>query len=363
MRVAAYEVIPVGLPFARTYATATGRLDRREMLVLRLDSGDGVEGWGDAVPMSLRGGAGTSEVAAELERACAALIGLELDHDPSRAAADGLGRAAAAGARGPALSAIDVALLDLLGRRDGEPAWRLLGAESPAPVVCNATIGADSPADAAAAAAAAARSGFGTVKVKAGDDADVERVLAVRAAAGAECRVRIDANGAWTVARARDRLEAMAPAALELAEQPCATVAELAELRASTEVPIVGDESVNDRVEAEAAIAAGAIDAATLKLAKVGGPHAALAIARVVPAYLSSALDSDIGIAAAAHAAAAMRCGGFAAGLAHGLATSPLFADNVGDDGPFTGPEIRPGRGPGLGIDVDRDAIERLRLT
>ena len=58
-----------------------------------------------------------------------------------------------------------------------------------------------------------------------------------------------------------------------------------------------------------------------------------------------------------------MRNDGFAAGLAHGLATSSLFADNVGDDGPFTGPEIEPGRGPGLGIEVDRDAIERLRLT
>ncbi len=363
MRIASFEVIPVGLPFARTYATATGRLDRREMLILRLDSGEGAAGWGDAVPMSLRGGAGIAEVAAGLERACEALAGAELDPDPRRAAAAALERAVEAGARGPALSAIDVALLDLLGRRDGVPAWRLLGAAGPSAVVCNATIGADAPAEAAAAAAAAAGSGFETVKVKAGDESDVERVLAVRAACGPESRLRVDANGAWTVARARERLEAMAPAGLELAEQPCATVAELAELRASTPVPIVGDESVNDRAEAAAAIAAGAIDAATLKLAKVGGPRAALEIAEAVPAYLSSALDSAIGIAAAAHTAAALRGDGFAAGLAHGLATSPLFADNVADDGPFTGPEIELGPAPGLGVEVDRDALERLRLT
>jgi O-succinylbenzoate synthase len=212
-------------------------------------------------------------------------------------------------------------------------------------------------------AACAARAGFGTVKVKAGDEDDVDRVLAVRAACGPESRLRIDANGAWAVDRARKRLAAMAAAGLELAEQPCATVAELAELRAGASVPLVGDESVSDRAEAVAAMEAGAIDAATLKLAKVGGPRAALAIAEAIPAYLSSALDSVIGIAAAAHTAAAMRADGFAAGLAHGLATSPLFADNVADDGPFTGPAIELGTAPGLGVEVDRDAIERLRLT
>jgi O-succinylbenzoate synthase len=107
---------------------------------------------------------------------------------------------------------------------------------------------------------------------------------------------------------------------------------------------------------------AGAIDAATLKLAKVGGPRAALAIAEAIPAYLSSALDSVIGIAAAAHTAAAMRADGFAAGLAHGLATSPLFADNVADDGALSGPEIAVAERPGLGIEVDQTEIGRLRL-
>ena len=81
-----------------------------------------------------------------------------------------------------------------------------------------------------------------------------------------------------------------------------------------------------------------------------------------VPAYLSSALDSALGIAAAAHTAQAMRRRGFAAGRAHGLATSPLFADNLADDGYLSGPEIEVGDTPGLGVDVDPEAIERLRL-
>lgn len=363
MRIASLEVTAIGLPFRRPYVTAAGRLDRREMLIIRLGSGTEAAGWGDAVPMSLRGGPGTEAVREDLERAGAALAGLELDPDPARAAADVLGRCIASGAGRQATSAVDIALLDLLGKRDGLPAWSLLGGTSAAPVACNATIGADSPPEAATAAAAAARDGFGTIKVKAGDDVDVERVRAIRAAAGPAMKIRIDANGAWPLERARDRLGEMEAAGLELAEQPCATAEELAELRAAVSVPIVADESVNDLAEAEAALASGAVDAATLKLAKVGGPRAALRIADSVPAYLSSALDSVIGIAAAAHVAAAMRHDGFAAGLAHGLATSPLFADNVADDGPFTGPEIELGPAPGLGVEVDRDALERLRLT
>ena len=82
-----------------------------------------------------------------------------------------------------------------------------------------------------------------------------------------------------------------------------------------------------------------------------------------MPAYLSSALDSALGIAAAAHTAQAMPRRGFAAGLAHGLATSALFADNVADDGALSGPEIAVTRPPGLGIDGRRrPRSRRLRL-
>ena len=280
LRIASFEVIPVGLPFARTYATATGRLERREMLILRLDSSDGITGWGDAVPMSLRGGAGIPEVAAALAGACESLIGLELDPDPALAAVDALRRSAAAGARGPAQSAIDVALLDLLGRRDGEPAWRLLGADESRPVICNATLGADEPSAAAAAAADAARSGFGTIKVKAGDGADVDRVLAVRAASGPDTRLRIDANGSWSVARGARTPRSDGPGG---ARTRRAAMRDRPRARgAAGERPRFRSSATSRSATATRArrrSAAGAIDAATLKLAKVGGPHAALEIA------------------------------------------------------------------------------------
>ncbi|HET6830051.1 MAG TPA: enolase C-terminal domain-like protein [Solirubrobacterales bacterium] len=363
MRIAELDVIPVGLPFADPYVTATGRLDQREMLIVRIAAADGTAGWGDAVPMGLRGGPGTSAVRRELEGACRPeLVGRDVGADPGRFIRPALERCLEAGAGAQAVSAIDIALLDLCGRLAGEPAWRILGAAAAAPIVCNATLGADAAERAGEAAAAAVRAGFRTLKVKVGDGSDVERMRAVRAAAGPDARLRIDANGSWDVAEASGRLEELGPLTIELVEQPCLTVGELAVVRAATDVPVVADESVKDLAEATSALADGACDAVTLKLAKVGGPHAAVAIAAAVPAFLSSALDSVLGIAAATHAAQAMSPRGFAIGRAHGLATSGLFTDNVADDVAFRGPELEVGRAPGLGIDPDPAAIERLRL-
>ncbi|KAA0267400.1 MAG: hypothetical protein EDQ89_11765, partial [Acidobacteria bacterium] len=271
-------------------------------------------------------------------------------------------RCRARGAGRQAGSAIDIALLDLCGKLEGRPAWRLLGARAAAPVACNASIGADPPELAAPAAVSAVRAGFGTIKVKVGDAGELDRVGAVRAAAGPGALLRVDANGSWDVASATDRIASLEPLGIELVEQPGATAADLAAVRAATAVPVVADESVGDLATATAAMRLGAFDAATLKLAKVGGPHAAVEIAAAVPAYLSSALDSAVGIAAAAHTAQAMRRRGFAAGRAHGLATSPLFADNLTDDGHLSGPEIEVGDAPGLGVDVEPEAVERLRL-
>jgi L-Ala-D/L-Glu epimerase / N-acetyl-D-glutamate racemase len=362
MRVARLDAVPIGLPFDRPYATATGRLERREMLIVRIEAADGTVGWGDAVPMSLRGGPGLEAVRRDIERVCApALTGIDLG-DPTAAHGTAVRLCDEAGAGDQALSAIDIAMLDLAGKTTGEPAWRVLGATAGTSVTCNATIGADPPDAAARDAATAVQLGFGTVKVKVGDDDDLERIRAIRAAVGPGTRLRIDANGVWPPQRAVERVAGIAALGLELAEQPCADIPGLARVRSETGVPVVADESVGRIEEARAALAAGACDAVNLKLAKVGGPLAAIAIADAAPAYLSSALDSALGIAAAAHTAAAMPSRGFAAGLAHGLATSPLFTDNVAVDAPLAGPGIDPGERPGLGIDVDEAAIDRLRL-
>lgn len=177
--------------------------------------------------------------------------------------------------------------------------------------------------------------GTRTAKVKVAEPGqtladDVDRVNAVRELIPT---VRVDANGGWTVeqaARAAAALTADGP--LEYLEQPCATVAELAELRRRPDmpdVPIAADESIRKADDPLGVVRAGAADIAVLKVAPLGGVSALLAIAAQIdiPVVVSSALDSAVGIAAGLTAAAALPQ------LRHacGLGTGGLFVDDVAD--------------------------------
>ncbi len=82
-----------------------------------------------------------------------------------------------------------------------------------------------------------------------------------------------------------------------------------------------------------------------------------------MPVYVSSALEGPVGIAAAGRVAASMRAGGSDAGIAHGLATQLLFSESIAARGPAIsdGMLVLP-EGPGLGVEIDDDALERHRL-
>jgi O-succinylbenzoate synthase len=174
--------------------------------------------------------------------------------------------------------------------------------------------------------------GAHTAKVKVAEPGqlladDVARVEAVRELIST---VRVDANGGWTVdqaVRAAAALTATGP--LEYIEQPCATVAELAELRRRIDVPIAADESIRRADDPLAVTRAHAADIAVLKVAPLGGISAMLTIAvRIgIPVVVSSALDSAVGIAAGLRAAAALPT------LEHacGLGTSSLFSEDVAE--------------------------------
>lgn len=352
MRLASVEVIPYALPFRQPYVTARGRLERREMVLLRLRSDDGLVGLGEAVPLSMRGGAGLADVVAELER-------LEerdaLDEATLRGAALGLST--------PARCAAFTALLDLRGRRAAAE-----GSTGPAEgegVECNATLIADEPAAVAAEAVRWAGDGFTTFKLKLGAGDDFGQVLAVREAVGPRARIRIDVNAGWDVETAKQTLKALEPLEVELAEQPVATLEEAAEVAASTSIPIAADESVESMADAKRAREMNGCALTGIKLSKVGGPEAAIEIAEVLPAYLSSALDGPVGIAAAAQVARTLREGAGAEdpGLAHGLATQRLFASTIASvecelhDG-----MLYPPPGPGLGVEIDETALAVHRI-
>jgi O-succinylbenzoate synthase len=177
-------------------------------------------------------------------------------------------------------------------------------------------------------------SGCRTAKIKVADPrvdlaADTRRVAAVRDALGPGGRIRVDANGAWTVTQAVDAIGALDVAAggLEYVEQPCRTLAELAEVRRLTQVPIAADESIRRATDPAKVALAGAADVAVIKVAPLGGVRSALRIAAAagLPVVVSSAVDSSVGLTAGLALAAALPELPFACGLG----TVSLLADDV----------------------------------
>ncbi len=179
--------------------------------------------------------------------------------------------------------------------------------------------------------------GCRTAKVKVAEPGerladDVARVRAARETLGAEGRVRVDANGAWNLDEAERAIHALAEFDLEYVEQPCASIEEMRQLRervAYMGIPIAADESVRKSADPLAVARAGAADLLVIKAQPLGGVARALAIVAEagLPAVVSSALDTAVGIRQGVALAAALP----GLDLDCGLGTSALFLQDVAE--------------------------------
>jgi O-succinylbenzoate synthase len=196
-------------------------------------------------------------------------------------------------------------------------------------------------------------SGCRTAKVKVAEPGqtladDVSRLEAVRDALGPDGRLRIDANGSWSVDEAVLAVQELDRFDLEYVEQPCASIDELADLRrrlarSGLQVLIAADESIRRAQDPYQVAQRAAADIAVLKVQPLGGVRACLQIAERIglPVVVSSALETSIGIRAGLALAAALPDLPYACGLntvallADDLAIEPLIAVNgvmkVGD--------------------------------
>ena len=299
------------------FVSATGSVRARGLVLARIEHADGQAGFGEAAPLQGYDGVTVEDVRRALED-CREAIG----RGESLSREELLAECARLAVLPQAVAAIDLALWDLEGRRMGAPVWQLLGGRPIEPSI-NRAIAAPDRARAAEEAFAAARAGFKALKLKVGIGDDAGRLAAVRAAAGPEIAIRLDANGAWTVEEALAALSALVPAGIELCEEPVSGIDQIAELSARTELPIAIDETA----AAPGALESKACTAVSLKLGGSGGITGLLERARRARAvgyqvYLSSTLDGPLGIAAAIHAATVIE-----PDRPSGLATLGLFAD------------------------------------
>jgi len=247
----------------------------------------------------------------------------------------------------------------------------------PDPVRDSVPVNATVPAvDAPTAHEIVATSGCSTAKVKVAEPGqsladDQARVEAVRDALGPDGRIRVDANGLWSVAEATFAIKALERAAggLEYVEQPCASVEDLAACRRAVDVPIAADESIRRAEDPYRVRDLEAADVAVLKVQPLGGVRACLRIAEDIglPVVVSSALETSVGIAAGVALAAALPELPYACGLA----TVSLLTDDVTDpsllpvDGelPVGVPPVVPERLTALGAAPDRVAHWVFRLA
>jgi L-Ala-D/L-Glu epimerase len=324
------ELHETGARLRAPLRTANGELTERPLLLLELDGG-----WGEAAPLAPYDGVTAERCRSALE----AYLPILREAGESVRGPRLVEACRAADPLPQALAAVDMALWDRAGRRAQRPVCELLTDAPEAFVHVNAL--ADTPAE----AADAVRAGFRCIKAKAGLDDDARRLPAIRAAIGPGVALRIDANGAWNVAEAATRLAELESLELELAEEPVHGVTELRALRDRTPIPLAMDETD--------APGSGATQLVCLKLSRAGGIGALLAKAAFCHAvgeevYVASTLDGPLGIAAAAHCAAALR-------IARPCGLATLARLEGIDPGALTpvGGLLEVPRAPGLGATPD----------
>jgi o-succinylbenzoate synthase len=323
------DLFVLSLPFREPFVTATGVVTERRIILMRLEDEDGAVGYGEAAPFEPYDGVSVARVEAVLR-------GRSREELPQ------------------AEAAVEMALLDLDARREGRP----FGEPGAIAIPVNRTLPAGPAEEIAAHAKEGLRAGYQCFKVKVGRADDEERVTAVREAIGSWPALRLDANGVWSVDEAVERIRALEPNDLELVEQPCATLPELAEVRRQVDTPIAADESITGPDDVRAAAAAEACDAVNVKLASCGGVGRARDAIRAaseagMAAYLSSTFDGPWGISAALQLAA-----GETFQLACGLATLELFDSPLAELLPAPRGGLQPvPSGPGLGVEADEDLL------
>jgi len=204
-----------------------------------------------------------------------------------------------------AISAIDAALHDWVGRRLGLPVWRLLGLDATATPPTSVTIGIDDPSYIAQKVSEAGP--FGTLKVKVGTNRDDETLAIIRDLAPHK-RLRLDANTAWTSDSALEHIHRLARFNPEMIEQPIAAgqLEALREIHRASPVPIFADEDCVRPADVQRL--AGCVAGINIKLAKCGGIRQALAMITLahglgLRVMLGCMVETSLGISAAAQLA------------------------------------------------------------
>jgi len=305
------EVYSVSLRYAEPFTIAAGTSSEANNVVVKVLTDYEAVGWGESSPSKRVTGETAETVLRALDRMAPMLVGkcpLRIEDDLEIMDSTVAGNPAAK-------AAIDMALHDILGQTARKPLFRLIGGYR-TEVLTDVTLSIKPPEQMAKDAQKAGKAGFKALKIKVGlnPTEDVLRVRLIREAAGGETQLRVDANEGWTPEQAIEALGKMDEYDVQFAEQPvpAGNIEGLRKVRKGSPIPIMADESVHSPEDALRLIRADAVDLINIKLMKCGGilkarKIAAVAEAAGIPCMIGCMGESEIGIAAATHLAAAVK--------------------------------------------------------
>jgi L-Ala-D/L-Glu epimerase len=360
MKIATVETIPVSVPYRHREISSQVARDGVSDVLVKLTTDDGLVGWGEACC-----GADTAAVEAALRAMTPFVVG----RDPWNREAmrrdvftHGLWQFQA-GTGNFAWAGIDMALWDICGRACGQPIWRLLGGLQQPEATYFYYLARDTEESLRAQVDDGLETGFEVFYLKVGlDDAeDIAMVATVRDALGPGPLLRIDANGSWSIPQAVRNLRAMDEYDIDFVEQPVRDhpIGQLAELRARIRTPVCANEGLWSEADAYARIRARDADVycfSSYWVGSLGGFHRLAWLAEYEGLQVCKHTHGELGLAAAAgqHVILTLRNG--VAGhqqtaylMEHDVLTEPIPISS--------GPRWGTIEGPGLGVDVDDDAV------
>lgn len=361
MKVANIETIPVSVPYRHREVSAVVARDGVSDVLVKVTTDDGLVGWGEACC-----GADTRSV----EAAINAMAPLVAGRDPWNKEAirrdlfsHGLWQFRA-GTGNFAWAGIDMALWDICGKAANQPVWRLLGGLMAAEPTYFYYLTRGTQNDLRAQCQEGLGLGFDVFYLKVGldDREDVEAVGWVREALGTGPRIRIDANGAWTLPQALRNLGAMVEFEIDFVEQPVRDhpPEHLREVRERGGVTVCANEGLWSEADCYQRIRARQADVYNFSPFWVGGIeafHRLAWVAHYEGLLVCKHTHGELGLAAAAahHVVLTLPNGvdghqQTAQLIAHDILTAPIPI--------ASGPRWGAIEGPGLGVDVDEDAVE-----
>lgn len=366
MKIAHIETYPVRIPLKpeRRMITSLGVHNLSDYVLVRLLTDAGIEGAGEATVSALWSGETVWSCRAVIEKIFApVLVGCEVSDIAEIARRMDF----ACKHNWFAKSAVEMACWDAWGKAEGKPVYDLLGgAQRDRSFRCRFSMGAYPVEEARRVAAERVATGFTTIKVKVGGEADddIQRVRAVREVIGPELAIDVDANCGWSAETAIRKIRALTDCRPALVEQPTpdGDYEAIARVRRETGCTMMADDMCFDLVHAKELIRQQACDVINVYPGKHGGIAKARQIVEYAAAHrvactIGSNLELDVATAAMAHLV--VGCRNMQVERFPGDALGPIYHEVSVVKQPIKieGPLVTVPDRPGLGVEVDWEAV------